>query len=190
MKTLYLDIDIKTDEKFEWKVAPLETRWSYEHYEYHACEYTYTTGKNPGDIGWIVRKYKAILQGFLDNVIGCYAAEVKAIFQKAIDSDWSNDFRVDEWIHSAQVSIRFHIDDQSEKLNKYVLWVTDEQEEFLDNIVFDVTDESFDRGTAKPDEIKKAIINQLILGYKEYLEKKYEERLDEIYGKDEEATNG
>lgn len=122
--------------------------------------------------------YKAVVQGFFDNIAGCYVEEVKAAFQKALDSDWSESFRIDQWIHSANISIRFHIDDHSDRLTRYNLWVNAEQEQFLDNIVCDVEDHK----RLKPDEINKIIVERLIDAYREHIEREYDKQLNEIFG--------
>lgn len=177
MKHLYLDIEIKTDGKFRWDVAPIGTKWSWEKYEYHTDELVYDQRDKPGDVTLIISRYKAVVQGFFDNIAGCYVEEVKAAFQKALDSDWSESFRIDQWIHSANISIRFHIDDHSDRLTRYNLWVNAEQEQFLDNIVCDVEDHK----RLKPDEINKIIVERLIDAYREHIEREYDKQLNEIF---------
>lgn len=78
----------------------------------------------------------------------------------------------------ANISIRFHIDDRSDRLTRYNLWVNAEQEQFLDNIVCDVEDHK----RLKPDEINKIIVERLIDAYREHIEREYDKQLNKIFG--------
>ena len=69
MKSLYLDVEFNTDEHYDWSLVPAGTKCSYEKFEWHGCEETYTNGKLKDDISWIIDKYKKVIKQLIDNVI-------------------------------------------------------------------------------------------------------------------------
>lgn len=85
MKTLYLDVEFNTDEHYDWSLVPTGTKCSYEKFEWHGCEETYTNGKLKDDISWIIDKYKKVIEQFIDNVTGTEANIVQDVLNNVLN---------------------------------------------------------------------------------------------------------
>lgn len=175
MKMLYLDVEFNTDEHYDWSLVPTGTKCSYEKFEWHGCEETYTTGKLKDDTSWIIDKYKKVIELFMDNVIGVEANIVQYVLNNVLNKNWNKSFDVRNYDGHGNIHIKFYIDNHLEK-QPFTLYVTPEQKSVLDIMLYQVDD--FEN--KKDEEIKDGVTNIIVSLCKKYLNDEYEKEISSL----------
>lgn len=175
MKTLYLDIEFNTDEHYDWSLVPAGTKCSYEKYEWHGCEETYTDGKLKDDTSWIIDWYKKVIELFMDNVTGVEANIVQDVLNNVLNKNWNESFDVRNYDGHGNIHIKFYIDNHLEK-QSFTLYVTPEQKSILDIMLYQVDD--FEN--KKDEEIKNGVTDIIISLCKKYLNDEYEKEISSL----------
>lgn len=176
MKTLYLDIEFNTDEHYDWSLVPAGTKCSYEKFEWHGCEETYTNGKLKDDISWVVNKYKKVIEQFMDNVIGAEANIVQGVLNDVLNHlYWGESFDFRNYDGHGNIHIKFYIDNHLEK-QSFTLYVTPEQKSVLDIMLYQVDD--FEN--KKDEEIKDGVTDIIVSLCKKYLNDEYEKEISSL----------
>lgn len=175
MKTLYLDVEFNTDEHYDWSLVPAGTKCSYEKFEWHGCEETYTNGKLKDDISWIIDKYKKVIEQFIDNVTGTEANIVQDVLNNVLNKNWNKSFDVKNYNGHGNIHIKFYIDNHLEK-QPFTLYVTPEQKSVLDIMFYQVDD--FEN--KKDEEIKDGVTDIIVSLCKKYLNDEYEKEISSL----------
>ena len=175
MKTLYLDIEFNTDEHYDWSLVPAGTKCSYEKFEWHGCEDTYTNGKLKDDITWIVTKYKKVLEQFMDNVTGAEADIVQKVLNDVLNKDWNESFDIRSYDGHGDIHVKFYIDNHLEK-QSVTFYVTPEQKRIFDVMAYKVEDYN----NKNKQEINDGVAEILVSLCEKYLDEEYEKELEDL----------
>ena len=185
MKTLYLDVEFNTDEHYDWSLVPAGTKCSYEKFEWHGCEETYTTGKLKDDISWIVDEYKKVIERFIDNVTGAEADIVQDVLNDVLNKNWNESFDVRNYDGHGNIHVKFYIDNHFEK-QPFTLYVTPEQKGVLNAMLYKVDDFR----NKKDEEIKDGVTDIIVFLCKRYLNDEYEYDKQDLLDALDELTDG
>lgn len=175
MKTLYLDVEFNTDEHYDWSLVPAGTKCSYEKFEWHGCEETYTNGKLKDDISWIIDKYKKVIEQFIDNVTGIEANIVQDVLNDVLNSDWNKSFEIRNYSGHGDIHIKFYIDNHLEK-QSVTFYVTPEQKRILDLMMYKVEDYQ----NKNKEEINEGVIDIIVSLCQKYFDDEYEKELEDF----------
>lgn len=175
MKTLYLDIEFNTDEHYDWNLVPTGTKCSYEKFEWHGCEETYTNGKLKDDTSWIIDRYKNVIEQFMDNVTGVEANIVQDVLNDVLNKNWDESFDVRNYDGHGDIHVKFYIDNHLEK-QSFTLYVTPEQKSVLNTMLYKV--DNFEN--KKDEEINEGVTDIIISLCKKYLNDEYEKEISSL----------
>lgn len=176
MKTLYLDVEFNTDEHYDWSLVPAGTKCSYEKFEWHGCEETYTNGKLKDDTSWIIDKYKNVIEQFMDNVTGVEANIVQDVLNDVLNKNWDESFDVRNYDGHGDIHVKFYIEDKDSSV-PYTFNLTQEQIDDITYIMHTVYNYE-DIGESK---LKNMAVDKMITAWYNYTSDKYNQRKDNSY---------
>lgn len=176
MKTLSLEFSFKSDYCGVWIIAPLGTKVDgYGNYSFEQKIDCY----DQRSINNTINNFKAILQGFYDNVTsGSYFDFIREDLKKAINSDWSDDFCVRNNRNDSEFLVKF-IFDATPELTPYTFFLTEEQMDDIYSLEYTIPD--YNHKSEK--QLKEALIERLINAYYNQINNKFNQRKDNSYDK-------
>lgn len=174
MKKLSLEFSFNSDYYGVWIIAPLGTKLdgsgSYSFEQKIDCY-------DQRSINNTVNNFKAVLQGFYDNVTsGSYFDFVREDLKKAIDSDWSDSFMVTDNRSGSKFSVKFIFDDTPER-TPYTFYLTEEQMDDIYSLEYTIPNYKH----KNDNQLKDAVINKMITAWYNQESDKYNQRKDGSY---------
>lgn len=174
MKTLSLEFSFKSDYCGVWVIAPLGTKAE-------GCgNYSFEQKINCYDqrsINNTINNFKAILQGFYDNVTsGSYFDFIREDLKKAINSDWSDDFCVRDNHSGSEFLVKFIFDATPER-TPYTFFLTEEQMDDIDSLMYTI--HGHENMTDR--QLQDAVLNKMITTLYKQESDKYNQRKDGSY---------
>lgn len=174
MKTLYLDVEFKSDNLFHWEIAPVGTRNLLNgNYSYSYKQATF----NDTDFNACIERYKRIIKQFCSNVDeNGYEEIVRDKLATALNKDWNKDFCVSDESGDWNISVKFSIEDDENRV-PYTFYVTEEQMDDIDSIMYTVNDYK----NMTDNQLKDATLNKLIIAWYNHTNDKCNHRKDGSY---------
>ena len=174
MKTLSLEFSFKSDYCGVWIIAPLGTKVDgYGNYSFEQKIDCY----DQRSINNTINNFKTILQGFYDNVTsGSYFDFIREDLKKAINSDWSDDFCVENNHNGSEFLVKFIFDATPER-TPYTFFLTEEQMDDIDSLEYTIPDCK----NKSEKQLKEALIERLINAYYNQINNKFNQRKDNSY---------
>lgn len=174
MKTLSLEFSFKSDYCGVWIIAPLGTKvdgcGNYSFEQKIDCY-------DQRSINNTINNFKAILQGFYDNVTsGSYFDFIREDLKKAINSDWSDNFCVRDNHSGSEFLVKFIFDATPER-TPYTFYVTEEQMDDIDSLMYTI--HGHENMTDR--QLQDAVLNKMITTLYKQESDKYNQRKDGSY---------
>ena len=174
MKTLYLDIEFKSDNLFHWEIAPIGTN------NYRCGCYSYHDERDAWDnscLDVIIARYKNIIKQFYNNIErNGYENCVYINLKKALNQKLDKDFCIKEDAVDYNIFVKFYIEDKDSSI-PYTFNLTEEQIDDITSVMHTIHNYE-DVGESK---LKNIAMGKLITAWYNQENDKCNQRKDGSY---------